>query len=149
ADRAILDAALSLFSEVGLGGLTMSAVVDRSGVGRATLYRRYPTREALLSAALAQLKGREPFALSGDIEADIATGTEWAAAVLAEPPFQRFLPLYVAEALRSPEAARSATARVAPNHAGMAREYRETAATAGLRTDIDPAPVSDIVHGTI
>lgn len=149
ADRAILEAAVGLFSEVGLGGLTMSAVVDRSGVARATVYRRYPTRDALLSAALAQVKGREPYVLSGDIEADIAKGVEWTAAVLAEPAFQRFLPLYVAEALGSPEAARSATARVAPNHAGVAREYRETAAAAGLRTDIDPALVSDIVQGTM
>ena len=149
ADLAILDAALSLLSEVGIGGVTMSAVVSRSRVARATLYRRYPTREALLSAALAQVKGREPFDLTGDVEADIATGAEWAAAVLAEPTFQRFLPLYVAEALRSPEAARSATARVAPNHAGMAREYRESAAAAGLRTDIDPALVSDIVQGSM
>src|SRR4051794_36635009 len=100
ADRAILDAAMALLSEVGLAGLTMSAVVARSRVARATVYRRYPTREALIAAALAQVKGREPFALTGDIEADIATGALWAAAVLHEAPFRRFLPLFVGEALR-------------------------------------------------
>jgi AcrR family transcriptional regulator len=140
---------MGLLTDVGLAGLTMSAVVERSKVARATVYRRYPTREALLHAALAHVKGREPFALSGDIVADIAMGASWAAAVLAEPRFQRFLPLFVAETLRGPEAARRIVDRVAPNHGGIAREYAELAAAAGLRTDVDPGLVGDIVQGTM
>ncbi|HLO36334.1 MAG TPA: TetR-like C-terminal domain-containing protein [Candidatus Deferrimicrobium sp.] len=149
ADRAILDAALALLSEVGLVGLTMSAVISRSRVARATVYRRYPTRDALLYAALAQVKGREPFALTGDLEVDIATTATWAAAVLAEARFQRFLPLFVAESLRGPAAARSVVERVAPNHAGIADEYRELGAATGLRTDIDPTIVGDILLGSM
>ena len=149
ADRAILDAAMALLSEVGLAGLTMSAVVARSKVARATVYRRYPTREALIAAALAQVKGREPFALTGDVEADIATGIRWAAAILGEAPFRRFLPLFVGEALRGPAAAEVLVERVAPNHGGIAREYAEQAERAGLRTDVDPAIVADIVIGAM
>ena len=149
ADRAILDAALGLLSEVGLTGLTMSAVVSRSRVARATVYRRYPTREALLSAALAQVKGREPFALSGDLAADIATAARWVAAVLAEPRFRRLLPLFVAEALRGPSVAPEVIERVAPNHGGITREYAALAAGAGFRTDVDPALVADILLGTM
>jgi AcrR family transcriptional regulator len=140
---------MALLSEVGLAGLTMSAVVSRSGVARATVYRRYPTREALLSATMAQVKGREPFPLTGDIEADIATGAIWAAAVLAEAPFRRFLPLLVAESLRSPAAARGVIERVAPNHGGITREYRERAAAGGLRTDVEPSLAADMVLGTM
>jgi AcrR family transcriptional regulator len=140
---------LGLLSEVGLSGLTMSAVVSRSRVARATVYRRYPTRDALIEAALAHVKGRPPFALTGDIAADIATSARQAAAVLAEPTFRRYLPLFVAETLRSPAAARSIMSRISPNHGGVAREFRAGAATAGLRTDIDPALVSDMVLGTM
>jgi AcrR family transcriptional regulator len=140
---------MALLTEVGLAGLTMSAVVDRSKVARATVYRRYPTREALLHAALAHVKGREPFPLSGDIAADIAMGATWAAAVLGEPRFQRFLPLFVTEALRGPAAARSVVGRVAPNHGRIAREYADQAAAAGFRTDIDPSLIGDIVQGTM
>ena len=149
ADQAILDAALALLSEVGLSGLTMSAVVSRSRVARATVYRRYPTREALIEAALSHVKGRRPFPLTGDIVADIATGARQAAAVLAEPRFQRYLPLFVAEAMRSPAAARSVMSRISPNHGGVAREFHAGAAAAGLRTDIDPSLVSDLVLGTM
>jgi AcrR family transcriptional regulator len=149
ADRAILEAALALLSEVGLSGLTMSAVVSRSRVARATVYRRYPTREALIEAALAHVKGRPPFPLTGDIVADLATGARTTAAVLAEPTFQRYLPLFVAEAMRSPAAARNMMSRVSPNHAGLAREVLAGAAAAGLRTDIQPTLVSDMVIGTL
>ena len=149
ADQAILDAAIAVLAEVGVNGITMSSVVTRSRVARATVYRRYPTREALISAALAQVKGREPFVLTGDLEADIAMGATWAAAVLAEARFQRYLPLFVTEALRGPAAARNVIARVAPNHGAIAREYRERAADAGLRTDIDPALIADMVQGTM
>jgi AcrR family transcriptional regulator len=149
ADQAILDAALAVLTESGVAGLTMSAVVSRSGVARATVYRRYPTRDALLSATLAGVKGRPPFALTGDVAADIATGAASTAAILAEPQFRRFLPLFVNETLRGPAAARAVIAKVAPNHGGMSREYRERAAASGLRTDIDPALVADMVQGTL
>lgn len=149
ADRAILDAALAILAESGVSGMTMSGVVTRSGVARATVYRRYPTREALIAATLAQIKGREPFPLTGDVPADIATGVAWAAAVLRETRFRRFLPHFVAEVLEGPAIARAQIERVAPNHGKIAREYAALAAAAGLRTDIDPTVVSDLVQGSM
>jgi AcrR family transcriptional regulator len=140
---------MGLLTEVGVIGLTMSAVVARSKVARATVYRRYPTREALIAAALARVKGRDPFPLTGDIEADIATGVRQVAAVLGEAPFRRFLPLFIGEALRGPAEARLLIERVAPNHAGVASEYANLAAAAGLRTDIDPVLVADMIQGTM
>ena len=47
---AVLDAAASLVAEVGLTELSMSAVAERSGIGRATLYRYFPTLDAILVA---------------------------------------------------------------------------------------------------
>jgi AcrR family transcriptional regulator len=127
----------------------MSAVVERSGVARATVYRRFPTRDAMAAAALARVKGREPFRLSGNVEQDIVTGIHQAAAVLASAEFRKFLPLFVAEAVRGPAAARAQIERVAPNHVRVSREYAEIAAAAGLRTDIDGSLVADIVQGTM
>ena len=51
ADEAILSATLDLLSERGYGGFTVSAVIDRSGVSSATLYRRWPTKQQLVAAA--------------------------------------------------------------------------------------------------
>ncbi|MBU3702145.1 MAG: helix-turn-helix transcriptional regulator, partial [Acidimicrobiia bacterium] len=55
ADHAILSATLDLLSETGYGALTVAAVIARSGVSSATLYRRWPTKQDLVAAALASL----------------------------------------------------------------------------------------------
>jgi AcrR family transcriptional regulator len=48
----VLDAARTLFAERGLE-VTMREVARRAGVGPATLYRRFPTRQSLVDAAFA------------------------------------------------------------------------------------------------
>lgn len=51
--RRILAAARSVFAERGIDA-PMATVARRAGVGVATLYRRFPTRDALMRAAFAQ-----------------------------------------------------------------------------------------------
>jgi AcrR family transcriptional regulator len=56
ADRAIIEAALSLFAESGPEGLCIERVAARAGVGKATIYRRWPGKEDLLLDAMAAMK---------------------------------------------------------------------------------------------
>lgn len=49
--EAIVAAARSVFAEQGLGS-PLDEIARRAGVGNATLYRRFPTREELVQAAL-------------------------------------------------------------------------------------------------
>lgn len=51
-DRAVLAAAVDLLAEHGFGQLTVEAVASRAGVGRPTVYRRWPTKEDLAVHAL-------------------------------------------------------------------------------------------------
>ncbi|WP_193104376.1 TetR/AcrR family transcriptional regulator [Brachybacterium sp. FME24] len=53
-DRAVLEAALDLFIEGGVEAVKTETVAKRSGVTRATVYRRYPRREDLVIAAVAE-----------------------------------------------------------------------------------------------
>jgi AcrR family transcriptional regulator len=50
--RAILDAARSLLREGGWEALTIEAVANRAGVGRPTVYRRWPTKGHLAAEVL-------------------------------------------------------------------------------------------------
>src|ERR1043165_4470484 len=60
AARAIIDATLDLLAEEGgVTGVSIEAVAARAGVGKTTIYRRWPNKEALIIDALAALK--EPF----------------------------------------------------------------------------------------
>lgn len=52
ADAAILTAALTLVTEVGIGGLSMDDIATRAGVSKATIYRRWESKEALILDAL-------------------------------------------------------------------------------------------------
>jgi AcrR family transcriptional regulator len=51
-DRRITRAAMDLFGEAGWAGFAMEAVARRAGVGKASLYLRWSTKEALLTDAL-------------------------------------------------------------------------------------------------
>lgn len=55
ADRAILEATIELLVEVGYGGMSVEAVAARAQVGKATIYRRWASKKALVSEALRQL----------------------------------------------------------------------------------------------
>ncbi len=54
-DRAILDATLQLLTTDGYGALTIEAVAARAGVGKASVYRRFPGKEELVVEAVASL----------------------------------------------------------------------------------------------
>src|SRR5256885_14111497 len=60
AEQAIIEATLDLFAEQGFEGVCIEAVAARAGVGKATLYRRWPNKEELLLAALSSLKSPFP-----------------------------------------------------------------------------------------
>ncbi|HXC23362.1 MAG TPA: helix-turn-helix domain-containing protein, partial [Solirubrobacteraceae bacterium] len=62
AEQAIIDAALELFGERGVDGVCVEAVAARAGVGKATIYRRWSSKEDLLIAALSTMKSplRQP-----------------------------------------------------------------------------------------
>ena len=151
ADARILKAAADLLAEVGIEGTSMSAIVARSGVARATVYRRWPSREAMVSAALSEVKGRPPFPLSGDLERDLARAVEQSRVIYSEPKFRAFLPALVRDLLRDrPATGLSATFEsVAPNFKRIADEYGRVADEAGLRPEVDPIVVSDMIVGTL
>lgn len=50
--RVILEATVQLLVEVGYDRLSVEAVAARAGVGKATVYRRYPGKASLVAAAV-------------------------------------------------------------------------------------------------
>ena len=59
-ENAILEAVWDQLSEQGYAGLTYEAVAARARTSRAVLYRRWPTRETLVRAAVRHLGARTP-----------------------------------------------------------------------------------------
>lgn len=79
-DAAILDATLAGVAEVGYDRLSMDNVASRAGVGKAAIYRRWPSKAVVVADAIAHWRRRlgpvEPpntGSLRGDIEALVAS----------------------------------------------------------------------------
>ena len=65
-DTSILTAAMELLGEGGLAAVTMDAVAQRAGAGKASLYRRWKSKDELLADALT---------LHSPIDVEVDTGT--------------------------------------------------------------------------
>jgi AcrR family transcriptional regulator len=55
-DAAILEAALALFVEDGVAGASLEKIARRARVAKTSIYRRWPSREALLAQAIEMLR---------------------------------------------------------------------------------------------
>ena len=72
ADRAILQTALRLLVEQGYDAMSIEGVASAAGVGKTTIYRRYPSKRELIVAAVSSLA--DTFSVpteSGDLRADL------------------------------------------------------------------------------
>ncbi|WP_460838244.1 TetR/AcrR family transcriptional regulator [Nocardioides marmoraquaticus] len=78
ARRAVLDATLALVTEVPYATLTIEAIAARAGASKATVYRHWRSKGALVVDALADANARDPESTyglpdTGDLRADLAT----------------------------------------------------------------------------
>ena len=71
ADHAIIKAALDLFAECGPAALCIEQVAARAGVGKATIYRRWPGKEDMLLDALPALSVVLPVPQGKSVRADL------------------------------------------------------------------------------
>jgi AcrR family transcriptional regulator len=71
-DGVIRAAILRLLGDVGYGALTMDAVAAEAGVGKATIYRRWRTKEELVIDTVSDLNAAEAeLADTGSLEGDL------------------------------------------------------------------------------
>src|SRR5438270_13606031 len=71
-DGVIRAAILCLLAEVGYGALTMDAVAAEAGVGKATIYRRWRTKEDLVVDTISDLHRGEALPPdTGSLEGDL------------------------------------------------------------------------------
>ncbi|NVI92347.1 TetR/AcrR family transcriptional regulator [Actinomadura sp. BRA 177] len=72
AEKAIIEATLDLLAEEpGVAGLSIEAVAARAGVGKTTIYRRWPSKDALILDALGAAKAPLPEPSGGSVRDDL------------------------------------------------------------------------------
>ena len=103
ADKAILDATMALLGEGGYAGLTIDGVAARAGVGRPTIYRRWPNKAALVIAALSRSTGLAPAPDTGSVEADLLAVQDHQVKLMNSQGFRRITPGLVADLTQDQE----------------------------------------------
>jgi AcrR family transcriptional regulator len=146
ADRAILDSAFSLLAEQGYSGMTVEAVAVRAGVGKATIYRRWPSKAELTFDALDRIPAipdpeRESLRADlvtwlGDLRENLASTGPVLAALVGERP-------------RHPELAKLIDAWVDDRRKGLVTLLRRGVDRGELPADTDVNLAIDLLTGPI
>ncbi|MPZ28251.1 MAG: TetR family transcriptional regulator [Micromonosporaceae bacterium] len=136
-DESILKAVLDLLVEGHtVEALTIEAVAAKAGVGKATIYRRWPGKDALLVDAVRSLKGPAPTPVGASVRDDLVLLLGSA----RKKPDQRFVRIMSClgpEVQRSPERYRLYQGLVEPRREVMREVLRRGVAAGELRPDID------------
>jgi AcrR family transcriptional regulator len=97
----ILQAVLDELSEVGYGAITIESTARRAGVGKATIYRHWPDKIALIADAFKLLQQqRDPELVTGSPREKLERILRHVAEVLADSPFSSCLPALIEGAER-------------------------------------------------
>jgi AcrR family transcriptional regulator len=131
----VLATAFDLLSDSGVGGFTVDEVARRSGVAKTTIYRHWPSREALVIDAASRISAGQEVPDTGSLEADVTALLANLGHLLATARWSSVVPSIVDAAERDPEFARL-HGQIQRGHAAPLREVIERAAARG---EISPA----------
>ena len=133
------------WAERGYGAMTLEAVAKRAGVGKAALYRRWPSKLPMVIDCLEQI-GREAAVVpevpdTGSLKGDLKALLSGLRRVLRHPLVRRILPDLQAEVLRSPELALAIQGRLQseykdPGAAMLQRAIARREIPAGIDMDL-------------
>jgi AcrR family transcriptional regulator len=97
----ILQAVLDELSELGYGALTIESVARRAGVGKATIYRHWDDKIALIADAFKLLqRQRDPELVTGSPREKLERILRHVSDVVADSPFSACLPALIEGAER-------------------------------------------------
>jgi AcrR family transcriptional regulator len=144
ADDAILTAAFALFGECGFDGVTVEGVAARAGVGKGTIYRRYPNKFDLVVAASAYfIQEHEAPPDTGTLEGDLRVLVDRLIVVFTTTPVGAALPMMIAERKRLPELAAAHDEITACKRERNRAVIRRAIDRGELRSTADPDVVID------
>jgi AcrR family transcriptional regulator len=150
-DRAILNAALAILRKEGYGGLTIEGVAARAGVGRPTIYRRWPSKPALVVAALVQSSRLAvPVLDTGSLREDLIAVQRHQVELMNSPDNRRVTAGLIADLATDPELGETYVREyLAPRRAAVWQVLQRGVDRGELDADADFAFVYDLLVGPL
>jgi AcrR family transcriptional regulator len=150
ADRAIVAATLELMAERGVRDLRMDDIADRAGVGKATIYRRYRSKDALITDAVATLVSEIAIPDTGSTRDDLLALMGQAVELYSGSLAPRLMPPLVEEARRNPELASTIREEfLSGRRAALSTVLKRGIRRGDLRRGLDIELALDVLGGAI
>lgn len=160
-DRDVREHALRLFLDHGYEGTSMDAIAQAAGTTKASLYARFPSKDAVFTSVFGWAMGRTdwpapepapPTEADGLAEALTAIGLAAVRRAL-DPSMVRMSRIAIAQADRFPDLARriqnSPAAGGSPRQRQVADLLRRHAATGAITLTDDPEVLADLFVGMV
>ncbi|MFE5288496.1 TetR-like C-terminal domain-containing protein [Nocardia sp. NPDC056611] len=149
--EALTTAFFEELAAVGYGRLSIEAVARRAGAGKAAVYRRWPSKQAMATDLITKVAvdaadTPDTGSLRGDLHAFLTA----AAAGLRHPLASKIIPDLLAEAAREPALAATLTTGIATTRRDRATTLLHRAITRGeLPDDLDIPLALDFLAGPL
>ncbi|HEX8730525.1 MAG TPA: TetR/AcrR family transcriptional regulator [Ktedonobacterales bacterium] len=148
AEQAIIEAALRELADEGLAGMSLEGVAARAGVGKTTIYRRWPNKEALVMDAIIRIKPPLRSFDTGNLRSDIESYLLNLQHMLGDPNTQRLTLRLVGEIASRPAWFTGYLAEaMKPNYQALKDMINRARERGELRADADVTLVADMIGG--
>jgi AcrR family transcriptional regulator len=149
-DGAIRAATLELVAEVGIHDFRMDDVAERAGVGKAAIYRRYRSKDELVTATVAALVSEITVPDTGSTREDLLALMREAVEVYSDPVKAGIMPSLVGAMPQRPELARAVRdGFLAQRRAALRAVLDRGVARGDLRADLDVELALDVLGGPL
>ena len=148
--QAIIRATLELLLETGYRSLTMDAVRTRAGVGKATIYRRWSSKEELVRDAIVFMHDDIQAPDTGSVRGDFEGMAGRVRSAAQRSGAATFMPRLLGETANDPELHAIFSANlVEPRRAQMRAILARAVARGEIRDDVDVELMIDLFAGPI
>ncbi len=139
-----------MLSDHGFDGLTMEGVASEAGVGKATLYRRWPSKTELVLDAIRSMKPMVDHPDNGDVRSDLIELVSGAISWGGQGEYTEVLSALMNEMRRNSELAAVYRQQfLAPRRAESMALIQRGIDRGEIRPDVDVGLALDMLIGTI
>ena len=149
-ETAVVNAAVAEIAEKGLTASTMEAIAARAGIGKATLYRRWPNKSALLYFCADQLVEIIQPPDTGDLRKDLLTVFEPLAEVAyGGGPLALLAPTFIAAAAHDQQMRTFVADNVVSRRSGATVALRRARKRGDLRSGVNISITVEMISGAL
>lgn len=148
-EQTVLEATFAEVSQTGLAGLSVDRVAARAGVSKATIYRRWPTKAALVIDAWRSATEVIDVPDTGSLRSDLEAMDRLYAEKMNHEEFLRLLPEFVAARQHDAELDRLFTAFVADASAPVVAVVQRAIDRGEVADTIDPYLAAEVITGPV